>query len=286
MDRLLRAFHKLPAEAPLPPAVAERLAQANAAGGLDELRGSPLLLTFFVVLMELNRAPPTHKTALYNAIVEMLIVSWQGVRGGGGARLNRAEALKALAPLGWGLVTRDAAGVSRETLVAQLMANDRLSQSEADRRAAAERRIEQLSEDSALLILKDGVYRFHHHTLAEFLAARAALQTPALAQELASNPYDPRLQQTIAFAVSLAVDIDPRDDLAELWLNALAHKARRPGVYDAKIPLTLAAVLRDARALPPSRRAELLGHSYRVAFHQALSPWQRFIAVERWWTAA
>ncbi|MBL8618652.1 MAG: ATP-binding protein [Deltaproteobacteria bacterium] len=282
----LAAWHDLPADGPLPPEVEGRAQHARTSPAFKTLAHSPLLVTFYTVLMELQREPPAHIPSLYHALVEMLVVNWQAMRSTSGARLSRAEAYRTLAPLGWGLVEAGAVGLHKAELLARLMDADTLSAPGPEREAAARRRLTQLSEDSALLMVEDGRWRFHHQTIAEFLAARAALQEPAVAAALEAEPYLPQRQQTVAFAVSMVLDVDPRDDLAARWLDALDRKARRPGVYDAKIPSTLSAVLVHARGLPASRRAALTGHLARVTFTQKLSPWQRDLAVGAWAAAA
>jgi energy-coupling factor transporter ATP-binding protein EcfA2 len=279
MAGTLRAWHGVAAGAALPAEVEARRQRALQSEAFVALRQTPLLVTFYTVLMELQREPPAHVPSLYNALVEMLIVNWQAMRSTTGARLSRAEAYKVLAPLGWGLVEAGVTGLTEPALLERLMAADSLSAPGPEREAAARRRLQQLSEDSALLMVEGGRWRFHHQTIAEFMAARAALQDPAVAAAIEADPYPPQRQQTVAFAVSLALDVEPRDDLAARWLEALSRKAKRRGVYDAKIPGTLSAVLAHARGLPPSRRATLATHLIRVTFHQRLSPWQREVAV-------
>lgn len=278
----VRAWHQVAPGAPLAADVGERVGRALTSETFSSLHGSPLLVVFYTVLMELDREPPSHVPALYNSLVEMLIVNWQAVRAGSGPRLSRAEAYRTLGPLGWGLIEAGVVGLTRAELLQRLEAADTLSAPGAERTQAAERRLQQLSEDSALLMVEGGRWRFHHLTIAEFLAARSALQDRAVAQALAAEPYLPQRQQTVAFAVSLVLDIEPRDDLARQWLDALGARARRAGVYDAKIPSTLAAVLAHARGLPPGDRAALSGHLRRIAFDQKLTPWQRDIAVGAW----
>lgn len=241
---------------------------------LREFARRPLLLTFLVILADLGRELPTHRTELYRDLVEMLIASWRHLRTGvrGGPTLRRADVLRVLAPLGWHLVSRGVGGLSRLELLELLTELERAREPDpALAREVAARRLEQLEGDTALL-RTDGLWRFNHPTLAEYLAARAVLQDARVRQEVCADPYRPELTQVVAFATSLATDIEPRDEVAAALADALDQRASRRGRYDSKIPRVVAAVVEEARGLPASRRRVLVEHALRVTLAQALSP--------------
>jgi len=280
VDALLRARRGLAATARLAPDVAHL--QQEILGHRDFARfgANPLLLTFLAVLADLGRGMPAQRVELYDELVGMLIVSWQKVRTAStGRRLNRADVLRVVAPLAWRLVERGVGGLTEDELLDFLVETDARESDSGAARRAARHRLEQLREDSALLLATDGLWRFHHATIAEFLAARAVLQTPAFLGELCVDPYEPRRVQVLAFALALACDLEPRDDVALPLLEALDAKARRPGRYDAKIPRVLVTCLREAHAMPAGLRKRLAAHVLRVALCKSLHPERRLDAL-------
>lgn len=241
--------------------------------------GNPLLLTFVTVLAELGRGMPAQRAELYGELVEMLIVSWQRVRASStGQRLNKADVLRVVAPLGWRLVERGVGGLTEGELLDFLVELDTREDNPESARAAARHRLDQLREDSALLHATDGLWRFHHATIAEYLAARAALLSPEVLAVLLDDPYEPRRVQVLAFTLAIACDLDPRDDVALPLLKSLDAKARRRGRYDARIPRTLVACLEEARSMPTALRQRLAAHVLRVALRQHLNPDRRLEA--------
>ncbi len=237
---------------------------------------NPLLLTFVTVLAELGRSMPAQRAELYGELVEMLIVSWQRVRDSStGRRLNKADVLRVVAPLGWRLVERGVGGLTEAELLDFLVELDTREDNPVAAREVARHRLDQLREDSALLHATDGLWRFHHATIAEYLAARAALLSREVLAVLLEDPYEPRRVQVLAFTLAIACDLDPRDDVALPLLKALDAKARRRGRYDARIPRTLVACLEEARSMPAALRQRLAGHVLRVALRQHLHPGRR-----------
>lgn len=242
--------------------------------------GNPLLLTFVTVLAELGRSMPSQRVELYGDLLEMLIVSWQRVRSSStGRRLNRADVLRVVAPLGWRLVERGVGGLTETELLDFLVELDTREGDARSAREAARHRLDQLREDSALLHATDGLWRFHHATIAEYLAARAALISPELRQVLEDDPYEPRRVQVLAFTLAIACDVDPRDEVALPLLSSLDRKASRRGRYDARIPRTLVACLTEARSMPAGVRQRLAAHVLRIALRQQLREDRRFDAV-------
>lgn len=234
---------------------------------------SPLLMTFLVVMASVHRELPSQRAELYRDLVEMLIHSWRRVRGvGAGRALTRGDVLRVVAPLGWALVTRGVGGLTPRELLDVLRPLEHQrggTPEEAD--ARARRRLELLQTDTALLRTEDDLLRFTHPTIAEYLAAEAALADPAKLQRLLDAPYDPAWQQVIPFALAIAVDLQPRDDVAAQLLAALKKHAKRAGVYDAKIPATLAACLVEVPGLPKEEREALAEQVFRVGLGEKLS---------------
>ncbi|MCB9743820.1 MAG: hypothetical protein H6740_14565 [Alphaproteobacteria bacterium] len=273
VERILKARHD-----PEDPKVQERVVALRTRIVMDRellaFARRPLLLTFLVILADLGRELPTHRTELYRDLVEMLITSWRRLRTDtrGGHTLRRADILRVLAPLGWQLVVRGVGGLSRQELLALLTELE--GEREPDPVVAhevAEQRLRQLEGDTALL-RTDGLWRFNHPTLAEYLAARAVLQDARVRQEVCADPYRPELTQVVAFATALSTDIEPRDDVVIELADALEQRARRRGRYDSKIPRLVAAVVEEARGLPAHRRGNLIEHALRVSLERALSP--------------
>lgn len=248
---------------------------------LDHFARSPLLMTFLVVMASVQRRLPSQRAELYRDLVEMLIHSWRRVRGAGGRSLSRGDVLRVVAPLGWALVTRGVGGLTQVELLDVLRPLEQQrggTPEEAD--ARARRRLDLLRDDTALLRTDDDLLRFTHPTIAEYLAADAALADPSKLQRLLDAPYDPAWQQVIPFALAIVVDLQPRDDVANRLVAALNQHAKRRGVYDAKIPATLAACLVEVPGLPSAQRGELADHVFRVALAQRLSPDSRWHALQ------
>lgn len=280
VQALLRARRGLSPDQPLPEDAQRLWRQVVGSEDFRRFGGNPLLLSFLAVVADMGRGLPSQRVELYNDLVEMLIVSWQRVRSGqAGRRLNRADVLRVVAPLAWRLVERGVGGLTEAELL-DFLAGLEQREPDVDRaREAARQRLDRLREDSALLCAADGLWRFHHASIAEFLAARAALQAPALREALAADPYEPRRAQVLAFTLALSCDLEPRDDVALPLLHALDDKARRRGRYDAKIPRILALCLEEARSMPGALRQRLAGHALRVAFVQKLAAGQRVEAL-------
>ena len=277
---LLRARRGLKPGEPLPTEVERLRHEVVHHADFARFGKNPLLLSFLTVLADLGRGIPTQRAELYGDLVEMLIVSWQKVRGGStGRRLNRADVLRVVAPLGWRLVEQGLGGLTEPELLDFLVEIDRREADSEIARAAARTRLGQLREDSALLHASDGLWRFHHASIAEFLAARAVLQSPALLRTLCIDPYEPRRALVLAFALALSCDLEPRDDVALPLLHALDAKARRSGRYDARIPRVLASCLQEVHSMPEALRQHLAGHVLRIALCQVLRPAQRLEAL-------
>ncbi|NOY27353.1 MAG: hypothetical protein GXP62_15910, partial [Oligoflexia bacterium] len=280
VEGFLRARRGLSADQPMPAVLRGIRRQILTHPDFVRFRQNPLLLTFLTVLADLGRGLPKQRAELYAKLVEMLIVSWQRVRtASAGRRLNRADVLRVVAPLGWRLVELGVGGLTEDELLDFLVEVDTREADAADARAAARLRLVQLGEDSALLHVVDGLWRFHHATIAEFLAARAVLQSPRLRAVLQAHTYQPRRTLVMAFALALACDLDSRDDVALPLLRALDADARRPGRYDAGVPRTLVTCLQEARSMPREPRQRLAAHVLRIALCQAMVPRRRVEAL-------
>lgn len=237
---------------------------------------NPLMLTFLVVLVELGRAIPDQRTELYRDLVEMLLTTWRRTRNRSASPMRRADLLKVLAPLGWHIVELGGGGVTEAELLHLLTGVEgRLEPDHQRAHDASRARLDQLRDDTAILRTQGGLWRFNHPTIAEYLAAQAAMQDSQRLATLAEGPYDPAWMQVVAFTLALATDIEPRDDVAARLLNALDKKASRRGVYDAKIPRTLVQVLVEARGMPATWRERLARHVVRVTFRQKLTHLRR-----------
>ncbi|HMV65627.1 MAG TPA: NACHT domain-containing protein [Myxococcota bacterium] len=236
---------------------------------------NPLLVTFLTLLAELQHRVPSQRTELYHDLVEMLISSWRRLRNQDGARqLRRADVLRVVAPLGWLLVERGVGGISEADLLAELTRVEAAMATEGARDRAVVR-MHLLREDTALIGSAGGLWRFHHPTIAEYLAARCAGQDERRLDALCHDPYDPRFTQVMAFALAHATDIEPRMDLARRLLEALQVRARRAGVYDAKIPRTIITCLTEAHGVPGSARSSLAERALDIALRKKLTPWRR-----------
>lgn len=262
--------------------IAGIVATLSAEPELIGMARSPLLLTFLVVLADLGQGfLPRQRTELYRDLVEMLLQTWRRVRGAGDGRraLGRADLLRVLAPLAWQLVRRGIGGLTRDELLAQLC--DAEGRREPDReraRQAAERRLQQIVEDTALL-RTDGLYRFHHPTIGEYLASQAVLLDAAALDEVLAEPYRPELAQVITFALTTATDLDPRPEVERRLCDSLLARATRRGRYDSKIPLLLAHILRETRSLTWTTRRDMVDQVLRVTLTMALSETARRIAL-------
>lgn len=238
---------------------------------------NPLLLTFLVVLAEVQGDMPTQRVELYRDLVEMMISSWRRLRDPArGRAVRRADVMRVVGPLGWQLVRQGVGGLTEPELEAVLVGQER---DRDNATAAAQERLALLREDTALLRCSDGLWRFNHPTIAEYLAACAVLQDDRKLDVLCADPFDPAMTQVLAFTLALVTDVEPRDAVAERILEALRSKSKRPGVYDAKIPRTLALCLTEARDLPARVQDELAERAFCVAFERKLTPLRRSEAV-------
>jgi hypothetical protein len=262
-------------------ALAQRLT-----GDLREFAAVPLLLTFVVVLADLGRELPSQRTQLYRDLVEVLIRSWRHLRVPEGARrpLGRGDVLRVLAPLGWWMVERGGGGVPESELIEALVAIE--GAREPDPSAARRRarlRFEQIRDDTALLQVR-GLWQFSHPTLAEYFAALCALQDPARLAALAAKPYRHGWQQVVVFALTLAVDLEGRDEVANTLLDALLARSRSPGRYDERVPVLIADVLGELRDLPESRERALVHRACEIALtckmsHRTDASWRALTAL-------
>lgn len=248
---------------------------------LLDLARFPLLLTFLVVLADLGQGYlPPHRTELYRDLVEMLLQTWRRVRGASGrAPLNRADLLRVLAPLAWNLVLRGVGGLTREELLELLTEQERLREPDPGQaRQAAERRLDRIVADTALL-RTDGLYRFHHPTIGEYLASQAVLLDPTALKHLLEDPYRPELAQVVVFTLATVCDLDPRPDIERPLVDALVQRSVRRGRYDSKIPLLLWQILRETRSLPTTSRLDLADGIFRITLTKALSEQARFLTM-------
>ena len=258
-------------------------AEARARALLDRLAAepdlgafarTPLLLAFLVVLADSGRALPDQRVLLYHELVEMLIGTWRRIRSAAGAPrpLSRAEVLRVVAPLGWWIVLRGGGAVSEAELLAELARLERRREPDPElARRAARERLAQLEDDTAL-VRTDGGWRFTHPTLAEFLAARAALQDPACLDALCRDPFWPGWSQVLPFALALATDVHVRDEVSARLVEALLRRSRKRGRYDARFPTTLARALRETRALPATAERRLAGRALEITYARRLGP--------------
>jgi hypothetical protein len=236
---------------------------------------NPLLLTFLTLLAEVQRRVPSQRTELYHDLVEMLIGSWRRLRNQEGARqLRRADVLRVVAPLGWLLVERGVGGVPEAGLLAELTRVEAETEAAGARERAATL-LHLLREDTALVGSAGGLWRFHHPTIAEYLAARCAGQDTRRLDALCEAPYDPRFTQVIAFALAHATDIEPRADVARRLVEALLLRSKRAGVYDAKIPRTIAVCLAEAHGVASGAQKSLAERALDIALHKKLTPSRR-----------
>lgn len=230
---------------------------------------NPLLLTFLVVLVDLRGELPSGQAELYRDLVELLLVAPYRR---GKHRLRRADALRALAPLGWSLVHRGIGGLPRSELVEILTELERGRDPETEEAAQqASRRVEALVGGTALLRVHQGLVRFQHPTLAEYFAALWVIQEPHILAQVAEDPYRGVSSTVIVFCLSLVCDVEPSAEVERRLLGALLEHSKRRGRYDSKIPTLLFELLHQVGALTSSTRTEIAAAGVRVALGYKLA---------------
>ena len=247
--------------------------------GLHAVVDSPLLVSFLTLLAARGEGLPEGRTALYGALVELLLRSWREIRRPAGegraGRWGRAALLALAEPLAWAMVAGGRAWWPEAELRAFLGALP--EPPGAPLPAGGEARVAALTEDAALLIAEAGGWRFGQAAFADHLAAGLILRDPDRRGEVLADPFAPRWAGALAFAFGRSEDEGPAG-VAEALVAAMAAGAVRPGRYDAKIPTTLAKVLAHHLRAPPGRRGDLAAAALRVAWTRRLHPVSRALA--------
>lgn len=216
----------------------ELLAAVRGNPGVRALATNPLLLTILAVMKRQGVALPERRVALYQACIETLLRHWNLARSLSGrsvAVLDEVAILKILAPLAlWMHETAPGIGLVREWDLRQKLEELCRDRGHADAEAAAREFLEDVHEDTALLVDRGGKhYGFLHLTFQEYLAGRALAKlgeqnVGPLVEALAAHVADPAWREVLLLAIGYLGIVQERDEAAGAVLQSLIQRAPEP----------------------------------------------------------
>lgn len=257
---------------------AEQLvARIEADPDLRALAQTPLMLAFMVVLDELEGRLPDRRIEIYYRLGEMLVERWTRARSIGASttrreRPTRADALRVLGPLAWWTVERGGGAVDEVSLLREIERIEarRETPEEARRRATA--LLELLGKDTALLVpIGQQRWTFVHPSIAEYFAGVEAERAPERWQALLEDPFRAEWREIVLFCAGQLGVIEGRMSSLDQLVNAILHKSRRAGRYDAKYPSLLMGLLAESPGLSSEQISHIVRRLLEFVFQTAFS---------------
>lgn len=248
----------------------------------------PLLAQLIALVHRYETNLPGERAALYDVCVKTLVVTWPRARGRRFTGLDEAQQRAVLEALALRLQEQRGADEKKEhtdvtigrrafeDALTELLADQGVGSSAAERRVLAEHWVEWLARDTGLVVEQQpGIFEFLHLSLLEFLAARAllvregSLGDQAVATFIADHHALAHWQETCLLALGSE---STRRNLVDKAVEGVLAKARslKDG-WDSW--LFLLGLLREEVDVQPSDRTAILAGLTSAAADALL--WQR-----------